>query len=413
MRSKRRATIRGSAAGDRLPAARDAGRDARRARRSTRSSSAPTRRRRRSARCWPRTAPAAAPASAAFAKAWDRFAFARRPRSAARAPATERELRVSLRSHLEASLLRGRRHRAIARLRDRRAPPAGRGPHPRRRPRQPSRHALELRATRNRSRELRNSGRAGRGRAWSAGTTTIERTLATLDAEQPTTSAPASAGAGASGQPARGRAPHQPATASLRRSRAVPARNACRITPDVQADADADGGGSRERRTSAVELLWDLVFVFAITQVTTLLARTPIWARVRRGDARAGARLVGMVGVRMGSQRPAAGDSARCAAAAGGDRADLHRRSGAAGGVRGRLAAVRRRLRRGAAAAPRRSTRTPRGRAMRHGSAIRASRSRSRSGWSLLLAGAFAGGWRRASCCGPRRRRSTTRARRG
>jgi len=33
-----------------------------------------------------------------------------------------------------------------------------------------------------------------------------------------------------------------------------------------------------ERRTSPVELLWDLVFVFAITQVTTLLWRQPTWA---------------------------------------------------------------------------------------------------------------------------------------
>ncbi|MBV9000363.1 MAG: low temperature requirement protein A, partial [Solirubrobacterales bacterium] len=33
-----------------------------------------------------------------------------------------------------------------------------------------------------------------------------------------------------------------------------------------------------ERRTSPVELLWDLVFVFAITQVTTLLWREQTWA---------------------------------------------------------------------------------------------------------------------------------------
>jgi low temperature requirement protein LtrA len=35
---------------------------------------------------------------------------------------------------------------------------------------------------------------------------------------------------------------------------------------------------SEERRTSPVELLWDLVFVFAITQVTTLLSRDLSWA---------------------------------------------------------------------------------------------------------------------------------------
>jgi low temperature requirement protein LtrA len=33
-----------------------------------------------------------------------------------------------------------------------------------------------------------------------------------------------------------------------------------------------------ERRTSSVELLWDLVFVFAVTQVTTLLSRHLSWA---------------------------------------------------------------------------------------------------------------------------------------
>jgi low temperature requirement protein LtrA len=32
-----------------------------------------------------------------------------------------------------------------------------------------------------------------------------------------------------------------------------------------------------DRRTSAVELLWDLVFVFAVTQVSTLLARDLSW----------------------------------------------------------------------------------------------------------------------------------------
>src|SRR5881227_2366146 len=33
-----------------------------------------------------------------------------------------------------------------------------------------------------------------------------------------------------------------------------------------------------ERRTSPVELLWDLVFVFAVTQVTTLLSKSLTWA---------------------------------------------------------------------------------------------------------------------------------------
>jgi low temperature requirement protein LtrA len=40
--------------------------------------------------------------------------------------------------------------------------------------------------------------------------------------------------------------------------------------------------GVSERRTSPVELLWDLVFVFAVTQVSTLLARNLDWAGLGR-----------------------------------------------------------------------------------------------------------------------------------
>jgi low temperature requirement protein LtrA len=39
----------------------------------------------------------------------------------------------------------------------------------------------------------------------------------------------------------------------------------------------------QERHTSPVELLWDLVFVFAVTQVTTLLSRDLSWAGFGRG----------------------------------------------------------------------------------------------------------------------------------
>ncbi len=39
---------------------------------------------------------------------------------------------------------------------------------------------------------------------------------------------------------------------------------------------------AEERRTSPVELLWDLVFVFAVTQVTTLLSRDLSWAGLGR-----------------------------------------------------------------------------------------------------------------------------------
>src|SRR4051794_4583939 len=40
---------------------------------------------------------------------------------------------------------------------------------------------------------------------------------------------------------------------------------------------------SEERRTTPVELLWDLVFVFAVTQVTSLIARDLSWANAGRG----------------------------------------------------------------------------------------------------------------------------------
>jgi low temperature requirement protein LtrA len=47
---------------------------------------------------------------------------------------------------------------------------------------------------------------------------------------------------------------------------------------DTQAVSDTALDILDERRTTPVELLWDLVFVFAITQVTTLLWRDQTWA---------------------------------------------------------------------------------------------------------------------------------------
>jgi low temperature requirement protein LtrA len=46
------------------------------------------------------------------------------------------------------------------------------------------------------------------------------------------------------------------------------------LQPDPETLEEAE-----ERRTTPVELLWDLVFVFAITQVTTLFAAKPTWGR--------------------------------------------------------------------------------------------------------------------------------------
>jgi low temperature requirement protein LtrA len=45
------------------------------------------------------------------------------------------------------------------------------------------------------------------------------------------------------------------------------------------ASPQQDDGTVEERRTTPVELLWDLVFVFAVTQVTALLYHHPTWSR--------------------------------------------------------------------------------------------------------------------------------------
>ena len=52
---------------------------------------------------------------------------------------------------------------------------------------------------------------------------------------------------------------------------------------EVDAGIGADLEVGPERRTSPVELLWDLVFVFAVTQVATLLGRHLTWAAFGKG----------------------------------------------------------------------------------------------------------------------------------
>ena len=49
---------------------------------------------------------------------------------------------------------------------------------------------------------------------------------------------------------------------------------------DVEIERD------REHQVTPLELFFDLVFVFAITQVTRLLANDPTWTGVLRGRAR-------------------------------------------------------------------------------------------------------------------------------
>ena len=57
------------------------------------------------------------------------------------------------------------------------------------------------------------------------------------------------------------------------------------VTPRRQAEAPEVAAAETpepERRTSSVELFWDLVFVFAVTQVTTLLSKNLSWAEFGR-----------------------------------------------------------------------------------------------------------------------------------
>ena len=55
---------------------------------------------------------------------------------------------------------------------------------------------------------------------------------------------------------------------------------------------DSEGqDSSDEKRVSPLELFFDLVFVFALTQVTALMADNPTWDRAWRGDAHSSAML--------------------------------------------------------------------------------------------------------------------------
>ena len=71
----------------------------------------------------------------------------------------------------------------------------------------------------------------------------------------------------------------------------------------MEGSAQGADGVAEERRTSPVELLWDLVFVFAITQVTTLLANHLNWTGFWESMLVLALSLVGVVGVRLGRKR--------------------------------------------------------------------------------------------------------------
>src|SRR4051794_666018 len=55
------------------------------------------------------------------------------------------------------------------------------------------------------------------------------------------------------------------------------------VGPGRASDTEREPERGDEHQVTPLELFFDLVFVFAITQVTTLLANHPTWAGVLRG----------------------------------------------------------------------------------------------------------------------------------
>ena len=53
--------------------------------------------------------------------------------------------------------------------------------------------------------------------------------------------------------------------------------------PDAELRADLEDEVEREHPVTPLELFFDLVFVFALTQVTSLMSDDPTWAGVGRG----------------------------------------------------------------------------------------------------------------------------------
>ena len=117
---------------------------------------------------------------------------------------------------------------------------------------------------------------------------------------------------------------------------------------DDDPDADRARGRAPARSSSEqvtpLELFFDLVFVFAFTQVTGADGRAPDLGGPRPGDAGAGRGLVGMGRLRLADQRPAPRRRDRAGRAAGGDGRDADRGAGGPAGVRRRLGRLRLRL---------------------------------------------------------------------
>ena len=113
---------------------------------------------------------------------------------------------------------------------------------------------------------------------------------------------------------------------------------------DLERETDPDLEPDPEHQVTPLELFFDLVFVFAITQVTSLLADDPTWRGLVRGMLVLGGALVGVDGVLLADERDGRRRGWRPADDARRDGRDARRRPGGAGRLRRRRRALRRGL---------------------------------------------------------------------
>ena len=121
---------------------------------------------------------------------------------------------------------------------------------------------------------------------------------------------------------------------------------------------------STEERVTPLELFFDLIFVFAITQVTGFVVADPTWGGLVRGPARARCALVVLGRVRLADEHDQPRGGHRPDRDVRGDGGDADRIAGRAGRLRRRRVPLRVRLRggsdRSSGAVRRRRPRRPR-----------------------------------------------------
>ena len=98
--------------------------------------------------------------------------------------------------------------------------------------------------------------------------------------------------------------------------------------------SDTTGVDEDEHQVTPLELFFDLTFVFAMTQVTILLADDPTWGGMFRGMLVLAALWWALGRLRVADERDGRRRGRRSARHARGDGRDVRRRSGGAGRVR-------------------------------------------------------------------------------